>query len=116
MKKQRNWKDGTAMINISGPMNPTVFRSSVSDQWYACAGGEWLEVPEGTKLDDLNWVDDWHKAPPSVNDVHEETVKGSSGDLYSVEVWTDGQTSCNCMGFLYRRRCKHVEALKAKVL
>ena len=105
------------MIDISGPMNPTVFslgRDTI--KWYACAGGEWLEVPEGTKLSDLNWVDDWRKDPPTINNAHKETVKGSKGDLYNVEVWTDGRTNCDCMGFAYRRKCKHVEALKAKVL
>ena len=103
------------MIEISGPMNPTVFRSGVSDQWYACAGGEWMEVPPGTKLVDLNWVDDWRKDAPAINNVVRETIEGSRGDLYTVEVWTDGHTKCNCMGFLYRRKCKHIDSLKERV-
>ncbi len=102
------------MIDVSGPMNPTVFRSAVGPEWYACAGGAWVEVPKGTKLADLNWVDDWRTKAPVANSVHKETMNGSKGELYNVEVWSDGRTSCNCMGFLYRRRCKHVDSLKER--
>jgi len=106
------------MIKISGPMNPTVFQSPVSDKWYACAGGEWLEVPADTQLSDLDWVDDWKKEgaliDPEINRCHRTTVKGSKGNEYKVEVWTDGKTNCECTGFAYRRTCKHVEAVKAE--
>jgi hypothetical protein len=35
------------------------------------------------------------------------------GNLYHVRVGTPAECSCECMGFLHRRRCKHVLGLLA---
>ncbi|MAF79866.1 hypothetical protein CL629_02175 [bacterium] len=102
------------MIEIEGRMNPALIESP-NGGWYVVAGGAWIPVPEGTRLSDINWVNNPQKSPALGASSYTKEVKGSKGDTYTVEVWSDGRTACNCMGFLYRRKCKHALALKGKV-
>ena len=43
------------MFTIKGSMNPTVV-NTISGT-YAVSGSNWISVPEGTTLKDLNWID-----------------------------------------------------------
>jgi hypothetical protein len=39
------------------------------------------------------------------------TVKGSKGDIYTVKR-TDNKLICNCVGFQFRNKCKHISMVK----
>lgn len=50
------------------------------------------------------------KSPPSGSETR--TVPGSSGKVYTLTK-SSGRWTCNCPGYLYRRSCKHSEAVLA---
>lgn len=39
-------------------------------------------------------------------------VQGSKGDKYQVTVKADGSRKCNCPGFGYRGKCRHIEMIE----
>lgn len=39
------------------------------------------------------------------------TIKGSKGDVYTV-TRSNNQLSCSCVGFQFRKKCKHVTEVK----
>ena len=74
----------------------------------------WLEVPEGTQLSDIEIERPKIKKPEATT--VEEYVTGSSGDEYLVKINDNGKSECECWGFRrYRRDCKHIRELKAKI-
>ena len=85
------------MITIKGSMNPTVVNTSAGT--FAVSGSNWKSVPEGTTLKDLNWVDTKPK------------IKKSKSMSWKVKDYTvifnKDFYSCNCLGYTYRRKCKH---------
>ena len=58
----------------------------------------WCRIPDAT--------------PPPGKD-GQWTISGSSGSTYSVSL-KDGQWDCNCTGWGFRRKCRHVEEAKNK--
>ena len=86
------------MITIKGSMNPTVVNTSAGT--FAVSGSNWKSVPVGTTLKDLNWVDTKPK------------IKKSKSMSWKVKDYTvifnKDFYSCNCLGYTYRRKCKHI--------
>ena len=86
------------MIKIKGYINPTVIKTDSGN--YAVSGSNWKSVPEGTELEDIEWVDtrpNIKKSKPMSWKVKDYTVTLDK-NLYS----------CNCLGYTYRRSCKHI--------
>ena len=86
------------MFTIKGTMNPTVVNTTSGT--FAVSGSNWKSVPVGTTLKDLNWVDTKpkiKKSKPMSWKVKDYTVS-FNGSFYS----------CNCLGYIYRRNCKHI--------
>lgn len=52
-------------------------------------------------------------APPIKNTSAVFSIKGSGNNRYTVTVNGDA-IECNCMGFQYRRQCKHVNTVKSR--
>lgn len=42
-------------------------------------------------------------------------VLGSKGDKYLVTILADGSRKCNCPGFGYRGKCRHVEMVRSEI-
>ena len=86
------------MITIKGTMNPTVIKTNSGN--YAVSGSNWKPVPEGTELKDIKWVDIRPK------------IKKSKLMSWKVKDYTvtfnKNFYSCNCLGYTYRRSCKHI--------
>jgi hypothetical protein len=102
------------MINVKSTLNPAIFNSLTSGKTYVVAGNQpWIEVPKGTTLDDVRWIPS-HKPEKGVSEARKETfeVEGSKGTKYIVKQAENGSWSCTCVGFGFRRTCKHVTNCK----
>ena len=102
------------MIEVESLLNPAIFKSPASGKTYIVAGDQpWIEVPEGTTLDEVTWkpLQKPEKAP---SDVPKQVfkVEGSKGLEYIVKQAANGTWSCECVGFGYRNKCKHITNCK----
>jgi len=88
-------------------MTPAITRSSISGKTYIIAG-KWVEVPDGTTLDDVHkYVN--HVQPQ--NDVESWQVTSSSGSTYTIRRINGETLTCSCPGFGWRKKCKHTKAV-----
>lgn len=80
--------------------------------WYGVAGSVWVEVPEGTTLDELGaYMTYKPRQLAPVSGENSWRVKGSKGNIYTVKL-SDGAYSCSCPGFGFRRKCRHITEIK----
>ena len=102
--------DSMSAVEVNIP--PAIFKSVVSGKTYGIAGSVWVEVPEGTSLQQLSQYM-VHKPREAVSVPGEKswTIKGSKGNLYTVKL-SEGSYSCTCPGFSFRRKCRHIEEVK----
>ena len=91
-------------------MNPTVIKINSGN--YAVSGSNWKSVPEGTELKDIKWIDirpNIKKSKPMSWKVKDYTVTFNK-NFYS----------CDCLGYTYRRSCKHItevsESFRTKLI
>ena len=42
-------------------------------------------------------------------------VEGTKGNKYAVKHAKNGSWSCECVGYGFRRKCKHIEKVKEKI-
>ena len=99
------------MNPVEVSMPPALYRS-ISGVTYAIAGSVWIEVPDGTTLDEVS--DYMVFKPRQALADHDEknwTVKGSKGNFYTVRL-KGGQYTCTCAGFGWRRKCRHITEIK----
>jgi len=95
-------------IHVQGPYQP--FVAKVGQHYYIMPS--WKMIPDDTNEVRILWD---HPAPIPTQKLEgvTRTVPASNGvGTYKVLVRNDGMKSCSCPGFLYRRKCKHVDALK----
>lgn len=64
--------------------------------------------PVGTTLAQFEWM-----RPEGISSgpLTAEYAYGSKGDIYIVETWGDGKTTCSCSGYSFRRTCKHIKGV-----
>lgn len=96
-------------------VNPLLF-TAPSGQRYAVAGSVWVPVPLNTTRATLGRFMTWEPAeakPPSLTESREWSVAGSKGNTYCV-VERDGAWGCSCVGYGYRRTCRHINEIKAQ--
>ena len=86
------------MITIKGSMNPTVVNTSAGT--FAVSGSNWKSVPEGTELKDIKWID-------SIPKIKKSKLMSWKVKDYTV-TFDKNLYSCNCLGYTYRRSCKHI--------
>ena len=99
------------MIEVKSTLNPAIFKSHTSGKTYVVAGDQpWIEVPAGTTLNEVRWIPSYEpQKHPS--DAREQIfkVEGSKGNKYTVRCSESGSWSCECIGFGFRHKCKHIE-------
>jgi len=101
------------MITIKGFMTPTVI--AVGSGTYVVSGSNWISAPEGTTLKDVNWIPDRPiKEPSKVSTPRTWSIIGSNGTEYEVK-YEHGMWGCSCVGFGFRRKCKHIDQIKSKI-
>jgi hypothetical protein len=97
---------------------PTVIDMPVSGKRYAISGSTWIEVtPEITQEMVQNaWTPLYvRRKEPLISETKNYTVTSSrTGEKYTVSQ-VRGEWSCSCMGFEYRKKCKHVEQIKKEI-
>ena len=91
--------------SVEVSMPPAIFKSSISGKTQA-VGGSWVEVPEGTTLEDVHKYVTYSRPE---YDIKSWKIKSSSGASYTVQRIDGKRYTCNCPGFKFRKRCKHVE-------
>jgi len=69
----------------------------------------WIEVPEGTTVNDIEIIKDKESPKAHVRSVHQ--VLGSKGNSYEVVIDNLHGNSCSCVGFSYHRNCKHLKSI-----
>ena len=97
------------MIVVKGHWNPTVIKTSTGT--FAVSGSNWVPVPNGTGLKDIKWVN----TSPKVKKIKPMSWKVKH---YTVTCWGLGGCGsfyrCNCLGYTYRRKCKHITEVSNK--
>ena len=96
--------------SIKSFLPPTIVETQ-NGRW-AVAGNQWLPIPKNVTLDMLR--DAWKKPKPAPRPVSKNgmwKVLGSKGESYTVTSEA-GQWSCSCVGFGFRRKCKHIDSIK----
>jgi len=100
-------------LPVRVPYNPVLSRMPVSGQLYAISGSTWIPVPDGTTRADLPKYMTWERPalPSGSGEARAWTVEGSKGRTYTVRE-RGGSWTCECAGFMYRRKCRHIEERK----
>lgn len=67
-------------------------------------------LTDDIRLSDIEWMGN-PEAPvrAKVEKPSVKRVMGSNGNIYQVITYADGRKHCNCPGYQYRRKCKHVD-------
>jgi len=96
---------------------PTIIKSVGQGKTFAVSEGTWIEVPDGSTLEDADKLFCWgtegrkYWDPDYTEDKNQWEVTGSKDKKYMV---TQNGTSwhCECTGYRFRRDCKHIQNLK----
>lgn len=75
----------------------------------------WYEVPKETTLEEVkkHWEKDEPKVDKPSHTLSEKVEASKPGKFYNVTF--DGMYwDCNCVGFGFRKNCRHVEQIKQK--
>jgi hypothetical protein len=64
--------------------------------------------PVGTEPQHFEWIPPERYAPGPMS---AEFAYGSKGDIYIVETWPNGRSTCSCAGFSFRKQCKHTNGV-----
>jgi hypothetical protein len=84
---------------------PAILKSTVSGKTYA-VGGKWVEIPEGTTMDDLHKYVVYNRVQ---HDIKEWKITSASGSTYTLRRINHDRITCNCPGFKFYKNCKHVK-------
>lgn len=96
---------------------PLVFVGPATKTKFAIIGGVWLECDDSVTMELLNerWSRPKRAAEikPSVGDLSVQVKSSTGKGSYTVE-YKNNQWSCTCPAFGFRRKCKHIDQVKAK--
>ena len=104
LKIKKELRKQIIMIVVKGHWNPTVIKTSTGT--FAVSGSNWVPVPNGTELKDIKWVN----TSPKVKKTKPMSWKVKD---YTVR-WGGSFYSCTCLGYTYRRKCKHITEVSNK--
>ena len=83
-----------------------IFESPASGKTYVVPA--WIEVPKGTKREDIQIIG---KKEPVPHKRSEHTIHSKSGKTYRVIIDNKIGNSCECVGFMYHRNCRHLKEI-----
>ena len=97
------------MKPVEVPWNPAL-TTGRDGKRYAISGCVWVEVPPETTFDELPLYMVLKEREDNTGEGNKSwQVVGSRGSTYTVR-FSQGQWSCTCAGFGWRRTCKHIES------
>ena len=109
-------------LPIRCSLNPCVKKSLTTGATLLCGGSVVIETDRQISIDELDKfiIPVWKEqlmpdflANEAVEpeEFYETQITGSNGDNYLVRL-ENNYWSCGCVGFGFRRKCKHIEAAK----
>jgi uncharacterized protein YegP (UPF0339 family) len=78
---------------------------------YLIRNGEWIPVPVGSRLSDYP-EPKVERKPVIVPVATEFKVKSSKPGKFYTVVRSGNHYSCDCQGYTYRAKCRHIEEAK----
>ena len=92
---------------------PPMLYTDRSGQKWAVSGQHWVEVPDTLTLDEVSkyMIVEQRETPAVSRDDRSYEVQGSKGNTYKVTKQGD-KWKCQCSGFQFRGKCKHITNLK----
>jgi len=107
-------------FKIEGIYPPGI--TTMGNKSYAVAGGKWVEIPEGTEVKDImpHWINTMPKSIKQSGNKNDYNKKfeapSSKGDKnYTVQIDDNGNYTCTCPGYGFRRKCRHILEIKNKI-
>jgi hypothetical protein len=88
--------------------------TTINEITYVIPG--WHKVPKETTLKEVyeHWVKDEPKKEEQPKyKIHEIVISERTGEKYDV-IFNNGAWYCSCIGFSFRRHCKHCDMIKEK--
>lgn len=92
-------------VKVSMP--PAITRGP-SGKTYIVAGCM-IPVPEGTTRDDMHKYVKYER--PKHDDVKTWKVASSSGSTYTVKCYDGNRYTCECAGYKFYKKCKHIKGV-----
>ena len=100
------------VFKISSFLPPGIFH--IGDKYYVCPG--WHEVSENTTLSEVmeRWTQNKPKQENNPTYKIREKVTSSKGDKNYLVNFDGIRWNCTCVGFGFRRNCRHIKEIKKK--
>lgn len=91
----------------------------IGDNLIAVCDDGWHVVPEDTTYDDIRkvWVDPvfgLHLPMRKLVDIRTFSVKSARNENRYTVTYDHGLFHCECDGYMYRKRCSHIEKVKTR--
>ena len=97
------------MVEITSLYRPTIVKFPTGGR-YVISGSTWIPVDDNVTMKDVKWTPIGENKKS--NSSREWKVKGSKGNTYKVRYQKGFGWWCECLGFSFRKQCKHVTSLK----
>ena len=95
-----------------------IFPVRILDRTYAVGQGlgKWVEIPNGTTVDELrsHWVDTSTKPEPKDDSPTKFPVLSSDGKKTYFVIERMGVFYCDCVGYGFKRTCRHIKEIQTK--
>lgn len=102
---------------IECTLPPFVFIGPATRTKFAIIGGVWFDCDDSvtTEMLQARWSRPKRKAEvkPKNGDLSVQVLSSNGKDKYTVE-YNNNRWSCTCPSFGFRRKCKHIDQIKAK--
>lgn len=109
-------KETITQIPVCSHVLPPVIVNLPSGRHAVYPGGGWHPISSDVTLEDVQ--SRWTRWQPSGQQEQAKSdqwhVSGSKGDQYTVAL-DGGRWSCSCAGFGFRRKCSHIDKIKAQL-
>jgi hypothetical protein len=89
---------------IKVTMPPALVKGLGTGKTYIVAGCM-IPVPDDTTREDMHKYVTYSRPKPASNIWK---IKSDSGSTYTVTKRDNGNYTCNCVGFKFHRKCKHI--------
>lgn len=102
------------LIIFKSPYRPAI--TTIGDNTFVVGGDvSWLKVPRETTLDQIKWISPRIQKVVRPKEFVREVLSSRGNKTYTVRIRTDDVKSCTCSGFMYRRRCRHIDEYKKEL-